>query len=72
MMFDSRRIASAANEDVVKIYDKSDGRHWDLGPGVKYNADEAVQSPALVSSVRIKDGYLIEGRKDGMVGVWSC
>ncbi|EHK98591.1 putative Mitochondrial division protein 1 [Glarea lozoyensis 74030] len=34
MMFDSRRIVSAAEEDVVKVYDKTDGRHWDCGAGV--------------------------------------
>lgn len=28
MMFDARRIVSAAGEDVVKVYDKTDGRHW--------------------------------------------
>ena len=27
---------------------------------------------SIVEQVRIKDGYLIEGRKDGMVGIWSC
>jgi division protein 1 len=36
MMFDARRIVCAAGEDVVKVYDK------------------------------------VEGRKDGIVGVWTC
>ena len=27
---------------------------------------------SIVEQVRIKDGYLIEGRKDGVVGIWSC
>lgn len=71
MMFDSRRIVSAANEDVVKVYDKTDGRHWDCGAGV--TAEEAGSTtPAIVERVRIKDGYMIEGRKDGVVGVWTC
>lgn len=70
MMFDSRRIVAAAGEDVVKVYDKTDGRHWDCGPGVNAEVDDP--QPALVERVRIKDGYLIEGRKDGMVGIWSC
>jgi division protein 1 len=71
MMFDTRHIVSAAGEDVAKIYDKSDGRHWDCGKddvdefGVKRNA-------SVVERVRIKDGYMIEGRKDGNVGVWTC
>jgi division protein 1 len=70
MMFDSRRIVAAAGEDVVKVYDKTDGRHWDCGAGVKAEVDDA--PPAVVERVRIKDGYLVEGRKDGVVGVWSC
>lgn len=63
MMFDNRRIASAAGESVAKIYDKADGRHWDCG---------AVRGAAIVDKVRIKDGYLTEGRRDGVVGIWTC
>ncbi|KAL8870964.1 MAG: hypothetical protein Q9174_003113 [Haloplaca sp. 1 TL-2023] len=71
MMFDSRRIVTAAGESVAKIYDKADGRHWDCGPGVV--ADEEDRShPSIVERVRIKDGYLAEGRKDGVVGIWTC
>ena len=66
MQFDARRIVSAASEEVVKVYDKTDGRHWDCG-GVA----EGVAS-SVVERVRIRDGYLVEGRKDGVVGVWSC
>ena len=63
MMFDSRRIVSAAGEDVVKVYDKVDGRHWDCGSGV--TAEEEGRKPAIVERVRIKDGYgfLFESRK---------
>lgn len=70
MMFDSRRIVSAAGEDVAKVYDKTDGCHWDCGAGV--TAEEDGSTPAIVERVRIKDGYMIEGRKDGVVGVWTC
>jgi mitochondrial division protein 1 len=56
MMFDNRRIVSAAGEDVVKIYDKLDGRHWDCGSGV--TAEEDGRTPAIVERVRIKDGYV--------------
>jgi division protein 1 len=70
MMFDARRIVAAAGEDVVKVYDKTDGRQWDCGPGDALEEDES--PPATIERVRIKDGYLIEGRRDGMVGVWSC
>jgi division protein 1 len=69
-MFDSRRIVSAAGEDVVKVYDKIEGRHWDCGAGIT-EAEEA-KTPATVERVRLRDGYLIEGRGDGVVGIWTC
>ena len=75
MMFDVRRIVAAAGEDVVKVYDKADGRHWDCGPGTDEEISDEVteRGPhATVERVRIKDGYLVEGRRDGVVGVWSC
>ncbi|KAH7394924.1 mitochondrial division protein 1 [Phaeosphaeria sp. MPI-PUGE-AT-0046c] len=71
MMFDSRRIVSAAGESVVKVYDKTDGRHWSCGPGVGVDEDDTT-THSLIERVRIKDGYLVEGRKDGTVGIWSC
>lgn len=69
-MFDSRRIVSATGENVVKVYDKADGNHWDCGAGASADADAT--KPSIVERVRIKDGYMVEGRKDGIVGVWSC
>lgn len=62
-MFDPRRIVAAAGESVAKVYDKTDGRHWDCG-------DEDGKSS--VERVRVKDGYLTEGRRDGVVGIWTC
>ncbi|TKA82490.1 hypothetical protein B0A55_02186 [Friedmanniomyces simplex] len=70
MQFDARRIVAAAGEDIVKVYDKADGRQWDCGAGV--SAAESESQPSIVERVRIKDGYLVEGRRDGVVGVWSC
>ncbi|EME78343.1 uncharacterized protein MYCFIDRAFT_58460 [Pseudocercospora fijiensis CIRAD86] len=70
MQFDTRRIVAAAGEDVVKVYDKTDGRHWDCGAGVLKDEEEI--RPSVVERVRIRDGYLVEGRRDGVVGVWSC
>jgi division protein 1 len=69
MMFDARRIVTAAGEDVVKVYDKTDGRHWNCGPGA---VEEDATSISLIEHVRIKEGYMVEGRKNGVVGVWSC
>lgn len=70
MMFDSRRIVSAAGDDVVKVYDKLESRQWDCGAGIADAEDS--REPAVVERVRIKDGYLLEGRRDGIVGVWAC
>lgn len=70
MMFDQRRIVSAAGENVAKVYDKADGRHWDCGAGAEEPTDGL--KFATVERVRVKDGYLVEGRRDGIVGVWTC
>lgn len=71
MMFDARRIVSAAGEDVVKVYDKVEGRQWDCGAGIKA-AEEMDKTPAVVERVGVREGYLVEGRRDGIVGVWKC
>ncbi|KAJ5339632.1 hypothetical protein N7452_006360 [Penicillium brevicompactum] len=70
MMFDAKRIVAAAGENVVKVYDKADGNHWDCGPGV--GIDDEGPFPATVERVRLKDGYLVEGRKDGTMAAWTC
>ena len=68
-MFDAKSIAAAACEPVVRVYDKTDGRHWDCGG----KGDEGTgRDGAIVERVRLKDGYLVEGRRDGTLGVWSC
>ncbi|PHH76018.1 hypothetical protein CDD80_1883 [Ophiocordyceps camponoti-rufipedis] len=67
MMFDARRITCAAGEDVVKVYDKVEGRQWDCGAGA-----EEGRTSAVVERVRVRDGYLVEGRRDGVVGAWTC
>jgi len=72
MMFDARRIVAAASEDVVKVYDKTDGRHWDCGDGAGNDDEDERVGHAIVERCRIKDGYMVEGRRDGIVGVWSC
>ena len=74
MMFDTRHIICATGEDVVKVYDKTDGRHWDLGAGAHLSVEDRMEgkTASVVEKVRIKDGYLVEGRRDGEVGVWTC
>ena len=73
MQFDLRRICAAAGEAVVKVYDKGDGHQWDCGagaPGALEEGDDTV--PGVVERVRIRDGYMVEGRRDGVVGIWAC
>lgn len=78
-MFDAKCIVAAAGESVVKVYDKVEGRHWECGGGNDAgnggNGDEDGDAEsgaaAVVERVRVKDGYLVEGRRDGGVGVWS-
>ncbi|KAF2645939.1 mitochondrial division protein-like protein 1 [Massarina eburnea CBS 473.64] len=72
LMFDARRIVAAAGEDVVKVYDKTDGRHWSCGPGVGAASEEGTTGISTIEHVRIKEGYMVEGRRNGVVGVWSC
>lgn len=74
MMFDSRRIVSACGEDVVKVYDKTDGRQWDLGAGALLSVEDTMggTSASVVEKVRLKDGFLIEGRRSGEIGAWTC
>ena len=81
MMFDTRRIVAAAGEDVVKVYDKVEGRQWDCGAGAADTDAEGApaagssasrSAPAIVERVRVRDGYLVEGRADGHIGVWTC
>jgi mitochondrial division protein 1 len=73
MMFDSRHIVSCAGEEVVKVYDKTDGRHWDCGAGANVSVEDRMNDVkmSVVEKVRIKDGYMIEGRRSGEVCVWT-
>ena len=58
MMFDARHIVCAAGEDVVKVYDKADGRHWDCGAGANTTVEDrmADTNTSVVEHVRLKDG----------------
>ncbi|ODV90950.1 hypothetical protein CANCADRAFT_113961 [Tortispora caseinolytica NRRL Y-17796] len=67
LSFDAQKIVTAAGENFAKIYDRVNEQHWTCGAGAK--GDE---SAATVLQVRMKEGYLIEGRADGRVGAWAC
>lgn len=70
MMFDTKRIATAAGENMAKVYDKADGNHWDCGAGV--GASHLGPTPSVIEQLRLKEGYLLEGRRDGTIGAWTC
>ncbi|KAK6524583.1 Mitochondrial fission protein, variant 2 [Arthrobotrys megalospora] len=72
MQFDAARIVSAAGENYAKIYDRVEGRHWNCGAGAEGGKEDRLSTPAIVDRVRAKEGYLVEGRRDGVVGVWTC
>lgn len=63
LQFDSRRIVSANNENTVKIYDRMDERHSSCG-----GKDE---NSKIINHVRYREGYLVEGRTDGRIGIWA-
>jgi division protein 1 len=72
--FDQMRIVSAAGEDVVSVYEREDERHWACGPGAAV-VDETGQNGSggsIIERVRCKESYLVEGRRDGKIGVWAC
>lgn len=64
LRFDARRIVSAAGESYAKVYDRLDGRHWICG-------DDGLDNGGIVKTLRCKEGYLVGGRDDGVVGIWS-
>lgn len=68
--FDARRIISTNMESTVKVYDRETGRHWTCGPGAD-NENES-ESLSIVATAMSKEGYLVEGREDGTIGVWAC
>ncbi|KAF3912324.1 Beta-TrCP [Arthrobotrys entomopaga] len=72
MQFDAQRIVTAAGENYAKIYDRIEGRHWNCGAGADGAKEDRLSTPAIVDRVRCKEGYLVEGRRDGVVGVWTC
>lgn len=67
--FDARRIISTNMENTVKVYDRETGRHWTCGPGAENNESESL---SIVETAMSKEGYLVEGREDGTIGVWAC
>lgn len=72
MSFDAKSIVAAAGESVVKVYDKAEARHWDCGEDGEQERDagEAGEG-SVVDRIRLRDGYLVGGRRNGSVGVWS-
>lgn len=62
--FDARRIVCATGEQYAKVYDRIEGRHWNCG-------DNLETRQSNIRTVKCKEGYLVGGRDDGHVGIWS-
>jgi len=63
LQFDSKKIISSNCETTAKIYDRIDEKHSSCGGK---DTDSSI-----INYVRYKEGYLIEGRADGKIGVWA-
>ncbi|QPG73557.1 hypothetical protein FOA43_000869 [Brettanomyces nanus] len=63
--FDYNKIVCTNEENTVKVYDRIDEKHRKCGSGVKE------KTASIVNYARYRQGYLIEGRDDGTVGVWA-
>ena len=68
------RIVSAAGEDVVDVYEREEQRHWACGPGaaIAEATGHSGSGGSVIDTVRCKESYLVEGRRDGKMGVWAC
>lgn len=64
--FDARRIVCSNGDNTAKIYDRALEKHSTVGAG------ENDPSAAVINYVRAREGYLVEGRQDGKIGVWAC
>lgn len=66
----SSSSSTSAHAPMPSTVGAIDGRPQ--GPSRHAASGAASGARATVQQVRIKDGYLVEGRKDGMVGMWAC
>lgn len=80
IMFDDLKIASVVeNERGVHIYDRTEQRHWIMGGDVLSNTstENEVETPQSATftdysnDLQFAGSYLVEGRSDGVVGVWN-
>lgn len=61
MRLDHEKIAAATGDPGIRIYDMRSGENSLVG------SSDAAGSV----SVALKDGYLVEGREDGTIGIWA-
>ncbi|QSL65103.1 hypothetical protein MERGE_002408 [Pneumocystis wakefieldiae] len=65
--FDSKRIIVSANEPIIRIYDRIEGKHWNCGI-----LADSKEPGNIVKRVRHKEGYLISGRQNGTIDIYTC
>ncbi|CDK25203.1 unnamed protein product [Kuraishia capsulata CBS 1993] len=65
LQFDDSKIVVSNGESTVKVYDRIEERHWTCGPGV------SGESSFPINCAKYHEGYMIEGRGDGAMGIWA-
>ena len=65
----SRRSSAIVNDMISAVTGMDIGDQMD---GQTTPPPMGSVAPSVVERVRIKDGFMVEGRKDGIVGIWSC
>lgn len=65
LQFDYSKVVCTNGCNTVKIYDRITGQHRECGPGLENTAS------SIINFARYSQGYLVEGRRDGTVGIWA-
>ncbi len=65
LQFDYSKVVCTNGCNTVKIYDRITGQHRECGPGLENTAS------SIINFARYSQGYLVEGRQDGTVGIWA-
>ncbi|ODV61947.1 WD repeat MDV1/CAF4 family protein [Ascoidea rubescens DSM 1968] len=66
LQFDKSKIVCSCFDNTVKIFDRIEEKHWECGEGMQND-----NYKGIVNYVKYKEGFLVEGRSNGMVGTWS-
>ncbi len=65
LQFDYSKVVCTNGQNTVKIYDRITSEHRECGPGLENS------SSSVINFTRYSQGYLVEGRQDGNIGIWA-